>query len=383
MRKKVLLAAVAVCCLPLLSSRAGEPGAGKVTDAIIPEVVVITTKLEKLTITTQLNGRAVAYLMAEVRPQVNGIIQKRLFEEGSDVKEGEPLYQIDPAMYNAQLERAKAVMDKDDANAEVAKAKEVRYDALVKAKAVSREDFEEVLAASKQAAAEVGVGKADFTIAQINVDYTKVFAPITGRIGKSSVTVGALVTASQPSALAAIQQLDPIYVDVTLSSAELRALKRALTEGLLENTGESYAEASLVLDDGEAYPHKGKLLFADSSVEQSTGSVGIRMEFSNPERDLLPGMYVKAFVNITTKDKYVSVPQQAVTRDSLGAASVLVVAPDGVVSKRKVTTFRSVGDNYALKDGLSEGEKVVIEGGQRIRFLPDAPPPKAKTIERN
>ncbi len=381
MMRRMIPAAAAVivsCCLFLPPSRAGESAAPAVADAIIPEVVVKTTKLEKVGITFQMSGRATAYLVAEVRPQVNGIIQKRLFEEGTDVKGGEPLYQIDPSMYSAQLDRARAILAKDDANAEVSKAKEARYAALVKEKAVSREDYDEVAAAAKQAAAEVNVGKADVTIAQINLDYTKVFAPISGRIGKSSVTVGALVTASQPDALATIQQLDPIYVDVTQSTAGVRALKRVLAEGRLERTGQSYGEVGLVLDDGEPYPAKGKLLFAESSVEQSTGTIGIRLEFPNPNHDLLPGMYVKARIGVTSKEAFISVPQQAVTRDASGEASVLVVAPDGTVSKRKVTTTQSVGDNYVLKDGLSEGEKVVVEGSQRIRFLPGSPPPRSK-----
>ncbi len=361
----------------------GGKGAGQVTDALVPEVVVKTMKMEKMTFTAQMNGRVAAFLIAEVRPQVDGIILKRLFEEGSDVKAGQPLYQIDPAKYEAQLERSKAGLTKTQASAELAKVKAARYEELLKAKAVSREDYDETSAAWKEAAAEVTVSEAEVKIAQINMDYTNVFAPISGRIGKSSVTMGALVTASQSQALATIQQLDPVYVDVTQSTLGLRALKRAIAEGTLKNNGKGYADVHLVLEDGQPYSHPGKILFADVTVDQTTGSISIRAEFPNPNHDLLPGMYAKALIDVAEKEQAISVPQQALTRNAAGEASVLVVAADGTVERRKVTTLRAIGDNYLIGTGLAAGEKVVVEGSQRIRFLPDAPPPKVKTIERN
>lgn len=350
-------------------------------DANLPEVGVVTIKSGTVALTTQLNGRAVARLVAEVRPQVNGIIQQRLFDEGTDVKADSQLYQIDPRMYEAQLMSAKADLEKAKANAEVARAKKIRYDELLSEGAVSKQDYDEVTANHLQAQAEIGIAEAQVTIAQINVDYTKVFAPISGRIGKSGVTEGALVTANQTSPLATIQQIDPIYVDISQSTAGLLQLKRALDSGTLRSPGKDGPVVNLVLEDGEAYPHEGKVLFSEITVDQDTGSISMRTEFPNPEWDLLPGMYVKAMVRSAEKDAAITIPQAGLLRSSDGSAYVYVVGADGTVEKRPVTIMTALKNTWLIGDGLKEGEKVVVEGTQRIRFIPDTPAPRVRFVE--
>ena len=346
-----------------------------------PEVGVVTLKAETVGITAELNGRAAAYLVAEVRPQVNGIIQKRLFAEGSNVEAGAPLYQIDPAMYEAQLQAAQADLARANANAEAAGAKERRFRELLESKAVSQQDYDDVNAAYKQAGAEVAIAEAQVRIARINLDYTGVLSPISGRIGKSGVTQGALVTANQANALATIQQLDPIYVDVAQSTAGLLLLKRALDRGTLENTGEGHGTVRLILENGEPYAREGKILFSEVSVDQSTGSVSFRAEFPNPDWDLLPGMYVKAIVEFARKRDAIVVPQAALLRNPDGSAMVYVVGDGGVVERRAVSVLRALKDKWLLDDGLKDGERIVVEGVQRVFFVPGAPPPVVKPVE--
>lgn len=351
-------------------------------EAPLPVVGVTVIKTQPVTLTQELNGRVVPYLIAEVRPQVNGIILRRLFEEGSDVEQDMPLYQIDPAMYEAQLAQAEAELAKAYANADVAEAKLSRYEKLVGARAVNEQEYDEVDAAAKQAHAQVGIAEAMVRVARINVDYAKVLSPISGRIGKSAVTQGALVTASQATPLTTVQQLDPIYVDVTQPvSVLMELLDQRQNASFLENTGESHAIMRVTLDNDYEYEHEGNLLFADVTVDQTTGSISLRAEFPNPDHTLLPGMYVQAHLDIAKIDNAITVPQKALFREPTGQPYVMVVNTANEVEKRPVETVRTVGDNWLLKSGLKEGERVMVDGTQRVRFVPGAPAPKVNPID--
>ena len=375
---KLPLCVLAAMLAIAASALAGQPVAPAPS---LPEVVGITLKPEDIRITAELNGRCVPYLVAEVRPQVNGIIQKRLFEEGSTVQAEVPLYQIDPSMYEADLVSALASLARTKASVAVAQTKERRYDSLVDSGAVTREEYDEVHASWQQAEADVTIAEAQVKIGRINVDYTKVRSPIAGVIGMSNFTQGALVTASQAAPLATVQQLDPIYVDVAQSTAGLRALKHALDSGLLRNTGEGHGAVRLVLEDGTPYPHQGQIMFSDVTVDQTTGSITLRSQFPNPEFDLLPGMYVKAVLDVAEKDNAIAVPQQSLVRNADGSAVVYLVGDDGTVERRTVIVMRALADRWLIADGLKGGERVVVEGIQRIRFMPGAPPPKVKFVE--
>lgn len=384
--KKLFLALSAVVIaaggLIIANTPHAESQDGSGQSAPLPVVGVVTIKPEKVTLTQELNGRVVPYLIAEVRPQVNGIILRRLFSEGSDVLRDMPLYQIDPAMYEAQLAQAEAELAKAYANADVAEAKLARYDQLVEARAVNEQEYDEVDAAAKQAQAQVGIAEAQVRVARINVDYAKVLSPITGRIGKSNVTQGALVTASQATPLATVQQLDPIYVDVTQPVGVLMELMGYKKNSLfMENTGEAHAAMRVVLDTGSEYEYEGNVLFADVTVDQTTGSISLRAEFPNPNHTLLPGMYVQAQLDIAEIHDAITVPQKALFREPTGQAYVMVVNSANEVEKRPVTTVRTVQDKWFLKDGLTEGERVVVDGTQRVRFVPGAPAPKVNPVD--
>lgn len=333
----------------------------------IVEVSVITLKPQKVMLTTELPGRTSAYLIAEVRPQVGGIIQKRLFTEGSDVKEGEVLYQIDPAVYQATYNSAKAALARAEAKLIPIRLKAGRYAELVKINAVSQQDYDDANAALKQAEADVEAGKAAVEIARINLAYTKVTAPISGRIGRSSVTNGALVTASQPAALATIQQLSPIYVDVTQSSAELLRLKQNLASGLLKSNGAAQARVRLILEDGSPYPLQGTLKFSEVTVDQSTGSITLRAIFPNPKHMLLPGMFVRAILEEGVNEHAILVPQRGVTRNPAGNAMVMVVGSEEKVEPRVIKVPRTVGENWLVSEGLKAGDRVILEGLQKAR----------------
>ncbi|MGC9743008.1 solvent efflux RND transporter periplasmic adaptor subunit SrpA [Pseudomonas capeferrum] len=306
-----------------------------------------------LTLTTDLPGRTSAYRVAEVRPQVSGILQKRSFVEGTEVKLGQQLYQIDPRTYEAQLRRA-------EANRTTAQNLARRYETLLKTKAVSKQQYDDALAAWKQA-------EADYQVARIDVQYTRVLSPISGRIGRSTVTEGALVTNGQAQSLATVTQLDPIYVDVTQPITKLLGLQQALESGRLQKTGENQAEVSLTLDDGSAYPIPGTLKFSEVSVDPTTGSVTLRAEFPNPNRKLLPGMFVHALLKEGVQQAAILVPQQAISRDTRGVPSVWVVKADNTVEAREVQTLRTVGNAWLISKGVSEGERIVTEGVQRVR----------------
>jgi len=341
--------------------------AGEGAPADPPEVGVVEVQPQKVALTTELAGRTSAYMVSEVRPQVGGIIQKRLFTEGGDVAAGQPLYQIDPATYQAAFESAKASVAKAEANLASTRSKASRYEELVAIKAVSQQDNDDAQAALKQGLADVAATKAAVETARINVAYTKVAAPIAGRIGRSTVTPGALVTASQQSALATVQQLDPIYVDVTQSSAELLRLKRDLTSGKLKKAGAAQAAVKLVLEDGSAYPLTGKLQFSDVTVDQGTGTIMLRAVFPNPKGDLLPGMYVRTVLEEGVDEQAILAPQQGVSRDTKGNPTAMVVGADSKVEQRTLKTSRVMGDKWLISEGLKAGDKLIIDGLQKIR----------------
>jgi membrane fusion protein, multidrug efflux system len=332
-----------------------------------PEVSVITVKTERVALTMELPGRTSAYFVAEVRPQVNGIIQKRLFTEGSHVQAGQVLYQIDPAMYQAAFDSANASLARAEANLTTTRLKEGRYRELIAINAVSRQEYDDMVAALKQAESEVAGNKAALDAARINLAYCRVKAPISGRIGKSSVTDGALVTANQPSALAVIQQLDPMYVDVTQSSADLLRLKQEMASGKLKQDGANQAKVKLILENGAAYSQTGMLKFSDVTVDQSTGSITLRSIFPNRQNILLPGMFVRAIVEEGVKDKAILVSQQAVTRDPQGNAVCMVVDSTEKVEPRILKAERAIGDKWLVTDGLKPGDRVIMEGLMKVR----------------
>ncbi|MGC8906936.1 MAG: efflux RND transporter periplasmic adaptor subunit [Desulfomonilaceae bacterium] len=332
-----------------------------------PEVSVVTVTPERLVLTTDLPGRTSAYLIAEIRPQVNGIIQRRLFIEGSDVKAGDQLYQIDPAPFEAALESAKAALAKAEANLPAVKLRFERYKALLAEKAVSQQDYDDKEAAFKQAEADIAYWKAAVETARINLEYTRVTAPISGRIGKSNVTDGALVTAYQAMPLATIQQIDPIYVDVPQSTTELLRLRRRLENGKLIQDGPNLKKVHLFLEDGTEYPLEGQFKFRDVTVEPSTGSVILRIVFPNPNGVLLPGMFVRAQVKEGINEKAILVPQQAVFRDPKGNPFAYVLDAENRVQQRMLAIDRAVRDRWLISEGLEEGDRVVVEGLQRIR----------------
>lgn len=344
-----------------------------------PEVSVITLAPQTVTLTSELSGRTTAFLLADVRPQVSGIVKARLFTEGGDVKAGQTLYQIDPAPYEAALASARATLAKAEANVQTLKLKAGRYDELAGIDAVSKQDRDDTQASLKQAIADVEAGKAAVRTAQINLDYTRVSAPISGRIGRSAVTPGALLTANQETSLATVQQLDPIYVDVTQTSAELLQLRDELAAGTLQGVKNGQAKVKLLLENGSTYPLEGMLQFSEVSVDQGTGSVTLRAVFPNPQRRLLPGMYVRAVVDRGTSSKAILAPQAAVSRDAKGHATAMVVDNSGKVQARALTTSRMVGDNWLVTGGLAAGDKLVVDGLQSIQPGATVKPVPAKT----
>ncbi|MDR2174215.1 MAG: efflux RND transporter periplasmic adaptor subunit [Burkholderiales bacterium] len=338
--------------------------------AHVVELGVVEVAARKVTMTVELPGRTNPYLVAEVRPQVGGIVLQRLFKEGGDVRRSDVLYQIDPAMYQATYNSAEAALSKAEANLASSKSRAERYADLVKINAVSKQDYDDVDAAYKQATADVEGAKAAVENARINLNYTKVMAPISGRIGKSEVTPGALVTASQPLALAKIQQLDPIYVDVTQSSVEWLRLKREIESGVLKTDSKKQARVKLKLEDGRMYAHEGKLEFSDVTVDQTTGMITLRAVFPNANHDLLPGMYVRAVLEEGVNEQAITVPQAGVSRDQKGQPLVLLVTPENKIERRVIAIDKEIGNDWLVTSGLSVGEKVVVEGSQRLMRLP-------------
>jgi len=320
---------------------------------MMPEVAVVTLQSEKVSITNELPGRTSAFLIAEIRPQVNGIIQKRLFVEGSDVKTGQVLYQIDPAPFQAALDRAESHLPS-------LRRRVDRYKKALVEQAVSQQDLDDATAALKQAEAELKT-------ARINLDYTRVISPISGRIGTSSVTEGAIVTAYQPKALATIQQLDPIYVDVPQSATELLRLRRAEEEGRLSHDQTQRSKVKLVLTDGTTYPLEGELQFRDVTVDPTTGSVILRAVFPNPDNLLLPGMFVRAVITEGMNEQAILAPQQGVTRTPKGEAVALIVNREEKVEQRVLNLDFAMGDRWLVRSGLELGDRVIVEGMQKVK----------------
>jgi membrane fusion protein (multidrug efflux system) len=331
-----------------------------------PAVGVVTLKTEPLKISTELPGRTSAYRVAEVRPQVSGIILKRNFIEGSDVKAGQSLYQIDPATYQAAYDSAKGDLTQAQANAHIAQLTVKRYKPLLGTKYISQQDYDTAVATAAQNEAAVQVAKANVETARINLAYTKVTSPISGRIGKSSVTEGALVQSAQTTALATVQQLDPMYVDVTQSSEDFMRLRSELESGQLKQS-EGKANVTLLMQNGSSYPQPGTLEFSDVTVDETTGSITLRAIVPNPNHTLLPGMFVRARLDEGTNPDALLVPQQAVTRTPTGQATVMVVGADNKVEARQVTTSQAIGDKWLVTDGVKAGERVISTGLQRAK----------------
>ncbi len=331
------------------------------------EVGVVTMKPERIAFNTELSGRTVAPVIAEIRPQVGGIVLKRLFEEGSKVKAGQPLYQLDPAPFQATYASAQANVRKAESTSATARTVARRNAELVKIDAISQQLNESTLATAQQAEADVAVARAAEQTARINLGYTRINSPITGWVELSTVTPGALVTANQATALTTVQQLDPVYVHVTQSSAELLRLKRDLAEGRLERGNADEAPIKLLFEDGSTYPHAGKLTFAGVTVDAGTGSVTLRAVVPNPDRMLMPGMYVRAVLQEGVNEAALLVPQQAVTRAPDGSASTLVVGTDDKLARRAIGVGRAVGNRWQVLDGLKAGDRVLVEGSQRAK----------------
>ncbi|WP_339648742.1 efflux RND transporter periplasmic adaptor subunit [Halopseudomonas pelagia] len=342
-----------LAALTLFLAGCGQPTDGQSQAQRAPEVGVYTVEAKALTLTTDLPGRTSAYRVAKVRPQVTGILQERLFTEGTEVEKGQQLYQIDPRTYEAQLARAEADLKTAENLAQ-------RYKRLLSTNAVSQQQYDDAMAGWQQARTAVEV-------ARIDVQYTKVLSPISGQVGRSAVTEGALVTNGQAQELATVTQLDPIHVDVSQPITSLLELQRALESGRLQSSGENQASVSLRLDDGSVYPLPGVLKFSEVMVDPGTGSVTLRAEFPNPDRKLLPGMFVRAQLQEGIRENAILVPQQAVFRDTRGVANAWVVKSDNTVEQRELETLRTVGNAWLIGDGISDGERVITEGLQLVR----------------
>ena len=330
------------------------------------EVAVVTLQPERVAITFELPGRTSAFLVAEVHPQVNGIVQQRLFTEGADVKQGEVLYQIDPRPYQAAYDTAAAALARAEANLPAVRKRAERFKELVAVNAVGQQDYEDAAGALKQAEAEVQALKAGVESARINLGYTRITAPISGRTGKSNVTPGALAAAYQGPAFTTIQQLDQVYVDSPQSSSILLGIKRNLAANRIKGSAEQ-AKVKLLLEDGTPYPQTGVLKFSDVTVDPSTGSQILRMLFPNPQHVLLPGMYVRAIVGEGVADQAILVPQQGVTRDPKGNAIAMVVDGSDKVEQRTLKVDRAIGSKWLITEGLNAGDRVILEGLQKIR----------------
>jgi membrane fusion protein (multidrug efflux system) len=355
--------AIAIAAVALALAGCGKDQAGG-HQRPATEVGFITVQPQPLVLQSELAGRTTPYLVSDVRPQVSGIIKFRRFEEGTQVKAGQVLYEIDPAPYEAAFAEAKAALANAKASVEATRLKAQRYDELLAIEGVSQQEADDARMAYQQATASVAQMEAALASARINLDYTKVRAPISGRIGKSTVTPGALVTANQETALATIRTLDPIYVDMTQSSAELLKLRRLIGEAGMKS-GETTVR--LKLEDGSQYSHAGKMKFAEVAVDESTGSVTLRAQFPNPEDVLLPGMYVRAVLDRAVTTSAILAPQQGITRDVKGNATALVLTPDNKVEQRTLVAERAIGDRWLISNGLAAGDRLIVEGTGKVR----------------
>ena len=338
---------------------AGGPGA--------PAVTVVTVQTESVPVASELPGRTSPYQIAELRPQVTGIVKERLFKEGSEVKAGQVLYRIDPATYQAAFDSAQANLARAEANLYAARLKAGRYAELVKIEAVSKQANDEADAALKQAQADVGAARAALDRTRIDLGYTRVTSPIAGRISRSAVTPGALVTANQADALATVQKLDPIYVDLTQSSADMLRMRRDLESGRLQRAAGNAVPVQLVLEDGSVYGAEGKLAFSEVTVDEGTGSVTLRAVFPNPKGELLPGMYVRARLTQGRQDNAILLPHAAVSRTPRGEGQAMVVNAENMVEPRIIKTGQSIGDKWVVTEGLAPGDRVIVEGLQKAR----------------
>ncbi|VVE32917.1 efflux transporter periplasmic adaptor subunit [Pandoraea aquatica] len=357
----VTAVALAVLTLAACGKKPQQP------QGMVPEVGVVTLQPQSVTLTTDLPGRTAPYRVADVRARVDGIVLKRDFTEGGDVKAGQRLYKIDPATYQAAYENAKATLAKAVANQASTKLLADRYKQLVAVEAVSKQDYDNAVAAALQADADVQAGKAAVDTAKINLGYTDVPAPISGRTGLSQVTEGAYVQSGAATLMTTVQQIDPMYVDVTQSAADGLRLRRALADGKLQSAGKNAAKVELTLEDGTTYPLEGKLQFSDITVDQTTGSVTVRAIFPNPNRELLPGMFVHAKLQEGVKDGGLLVPQQGVTRDQKGQPTALIVNKEGKIELRQLVTDRAIGDKWLVSSGLAAGDQVIVSGLQKAR----------------
>ena len=363
--RSVIPAAVLVGALALFldacSAHKAPPAAPK------PAVTVVTLQAKPVALTTELPGRVSAYRIAEVRPQVSGVILKRLFTEGDRVAAGQQLYQIDPAPYQAALASAQATVEHARAAVTVSKLTVERYRALVEARAVSREDYDNAVATLEENEADVASGEAAVRTAAINLGYTKVFSPISGRTGRSSVTEGALVTANQTSSLVTITQLNPVYVDLTQPTTTIVRLKRELATGQMRSAGANAAPARLLLEDGSPYESSGKLQFSEVTVDEGTGSVTLRAIFPNQGDLLLPGMFVRATIEEGVREAAILAPQEGITHTPDGSASALVVGADDKVQKRDVEIDRALGNQWVVTRGLEAGDRLIVTGIQKVK----------------
>jgi membrane fusion protein (multidrug efflux system) len=363
------LAAVTGCGRgPKAGPESGPPGAGIPPGAAMPptEVGVVSVTPQVVKVTTELPGRVKAMRVAEVRARATGILLKRCFEEGADVQTDQLLFEIDLAPLQASYDSAKANLAKAEATVEQAQAKAKRNEALVKINGVSQQAYEDAKASALQSEADVQAAKAALETAALNLGYTKVTAPISGRIGKALATEGALVSASEATKMAVIQQLDPIYVDFTQSSAEMLKLRRVLETGKLQSISSNEVKVVLLLEDGTIYAHTGRLLFSDVSVDETTGSVTLRAEFPNAERLLLPGMFVRGQIEMAVDSQAITVPQRAVSRDANSRASVWLVNSQNQVESRAIQANSVSGDKWIVSSGLKAGERVIVEGLQKV-----------------
>ncbi|WP_367184929.1 efflux RND transporter periplasmic adaptor subunit [uncultured Bradyrhizobium sp.] len=365
----------AVPLIALLLAACGEQSPQAGPPQMVPEVGIMTLKPQEAKISTVLPGRVVAYQVSEVRPQVTGILLKRDFVEGAEVREGDLLYEIDPVQYKAGLASAEAAVQRSEATLVSVKLKAARKTQLLQTNAASQQDVDDAVAAYKQGEADLKAAEANRDTAAISLDRTKVTASISGRIGKSTITPGALVTASQATAMTTIQQLDPVYVDLDQSTSEMERLRNQIASGQLKRPAEG-VQVELLMESGKTYGHKGKYGFTDASVNESTGSVSSRAVFANPERALLPGMYVRARVVAGVDPDAILVPQRAVSRNPLGQAVAMFVDKDGKIEQRTLELGEDVGSNWLVRAGAKAGDRLVLEGTQKAR--PGAP---VKTVE--
>ncbi len=377
---RLLPAAGLFCAGALLAACSSHPegAAAPPGGQAAAQVGVVTLQASTVTVTRELPGRTSPYLVAEVRPQATGIVKQRLFVEGTLVKAGQPLYQLDDALYRAEVQSASAALARAQATLTTAALNARRSTELVKIEAVSRHDDETAQAASQQAEADVAAARAVLERARINLAYATITSPISGRIGKSSVTPGALVTANQAAAIATVQQLDPMYVDVTQSSSELLELRKQLAGGRLKAAD---IPVVVLLEDGSRHKQPGKLAFSEATVDPATGTYTLRILVPNPDQVLLPGIYTRAIVGSGTRENAILAPQRGITRDPKGNATAMVLGAEGKVEARAVKVSQTVGDQWLVEDGLAAGDRVIVEGLQKIRpgmpavvAAPAAPP---------